>query len=33
MPHCIVEYSQNLEQEVAPIEWLEAVKTACIESQ
>lgn len=33
MPHCIVEYSQNLEQEVAPADWLEAVKNACIASQ
>ena len=32
MPHCIVEYSQNLDQEVPPAEWLEAVKKACIAS-
>lgn len=30
MPHCIVEYSQNLEQEVPPVDLLEAVKSACI---
>ncbi|NVK73586.1 MAG: 5-carboxymethyl-2-hydroxymuconate Delta-isomerase [Oceanospirillaceae bacterium] len=33
MPHCIVEYSQNLEQEVPPADLLEAVKGACIASQ
>lgn len=32
MPHCIVEYSQNLEQEVPPADFLEAVKEACITS-
>ncbi|MGO3739987.1 MAG: 5-carboxymethyl-2-hydroxymuconate Delta-isomerase [Marinomonas foliarum] len=32
MPHCIVEYSQNLEQEVPPADLLEAVKEACITS-
>ncbi|PYF84016.1 MULTISPECIES: 5-carboxymethyl-2-hydroxymuconate Delta-isomerase [Marinomonas] len=32
MPHCIVEYSQNLEQEVPPADLLEAVKDACIAS-
>lgn len=32
MPHCIVEYSQNLEQEVPPVELLEAVKAGCIAS-
>lgn len=30
MPHCILEYSQNLEQEVPPVDILEAVKEACI---
>ncbi|ADZ90581.1 5-carboxymethyl-2-hydroxymuconate Delta-isomerase [Marinomonas mediterranea] len=33
MPHCIVEYSQNLAQEVPPDEWLEAVKKGCLESE
>lgn len=32
MPHCIVEYSQNLEQEVPPADWLEVVKAACLAS-
>lgn len=32
MPHCIVEYSQNLEQEVPPADLLEAVKEACLAS-
>lgn len=32
MPHCIVEYSQNLDQEVPPADWLETVKKACLES-
>ncbi|MEC8082660.1 MAG: 5-carboxymethyl-2-hydroxymuconate Delta-isomerase [Pseudomonadota bacterium] len=32
MPHCIIEYSQNLEQEVPPLDWMEAVQQACIES-
>ncbi|MBJ7536706.1 5-carboxymethyl-2-hydroxymuconate Delta-isomerase [Marinomonas transparens] len=32
MPHCIVEYSQNLEQEVPPADLLEAVKNACLAS-
>ncbi|ETX10803.1 5-carboxymethyl-2-hydroxymuconate isomerase [Marinomonas ushuaiensis DSM 15871] len=32
MPHCILEYSQNLEQEVPPVDMLEAIKEACIES-
>ncbi|MCB5160838.1 5-carboxymethyl-2-hydroxymuconate Delta-isomerase [Marinomonas algarum] len=32
MPHCIVEYSQNLAQEVPPADWLEAVKSACVAS-
>ncbi|MGO2354367.1 MAG: 5-carboxymethyl-2-hydroxymuconate Delta-isomerase [Marinomonas foliarum] len=32
MPHCVVEYSQNLEQEVPPADLLEAVKEACIAS-
>ncbi|MBJ7551348.1 5-carboxymethyl-2-hydroxymuconate Delta-isomerase [Marinomonas ostreistagni] len=33
MPHCIIEYSQNLEQEVPPLDWMESVQQACIESQ
>lgn len=33
MPHCILEYSQNLEQEVPPMDLLEAVQEACIESE
>ena len=33
MPHCIVEYSQNLEQEVPPMDWLEAVQDACMKSE
>ena len=32
MPHCILEYSQNLEQEVPPADLLEAIKRACIAS-
>ncbi|MGB2064082.1 5-carboxymethyl-2-hydroxymuconate Delta-isomerase [Marinomonas gallaica] len=32
MPHCIIEYSQNLEQEVPPLDWMEAVQQACLES-
>ncbi|MFT2099424.1 5-carboxymethyl-2-hydroxymuconate Delta-isomerase [Marinomonas sp. 2405UD66-6] len=32
MPHCILEYSQNLEQEVPPAELLETVKEACVAS-
>lgn len=32
MPHCIIEYSQNLEQEVPPVDLIEAVKEACVES-
>ncbi|TDO99454.1 5-carboxymethyl-2-hydroxymuconate Delta-isomerase [Marinomonas balearica] len=32
MPHCIVEYSQNLAQEVSPDDWLEAVKRGCLDS-
>jgi 5-carboxymethyl-2-hydroxymuconate isomerase len=32
MPHCILEYSQNLEQEVPPIDLLEAIKGACVVS-
>ncbi|TYL47361.1 5-carboxymethyl-2-hydroxymuconate Delta-isomerase [Marinomonas sp. IMCC 4694] len=32
MPHCIIEYSQNLEQEVPPADLLEAVKEACMAS-
>lgn len=32
MPHCILEYSQNLEQEVPPVDMLEAIKEACIAS-
>ncbi len=32
MPHCILEYSQNLEQEVPPVDMLEAIKEACITS-
>lgn len=32
MPHCVIEYSQNLEQEVPPMDWMEAVQTACIKS-
>ena len=31
MPHCILEYSQNLEQEVPPVDLLEAIKNACIQ--
>lgn len=33
MPHCIIEYSENLDQEVPPVEWLEAVKKACQDSE
>lgn len=33
MPHCIIEYSQNLEQEVPPLDWMEAVQKACIDSE
>ncbi|WP_067096582.1 5-carboxymethyl-2-hydroxymuconate Delta-isomerase [Marinomonas atlantica] len=32
MPHCIIEYSQNLEQEVPPLDWMESVQQACIAS-
>jgi len=32
MPHCIIEYSQNLEQEVPPVDWLDVVKSACLTS-
>tara|TARA_R110000764_G_scaffold87984_1_gene168941 strand:- start:650 stop:1012 length:363 start_codon:yes stop_codon:yes gene_type:complete len=32
MPHCILEYSQNLEQEVPPVDILEAIKGACVAS-
>jgi len=32
MPHCILEYSQNLEQEVPPVDLLEVIKEACITS-
>ncbi|ETI58140.1 5-carboxymethyl-2-hydroxymuconate Delta-isomerase [Marinomonas profundimaris] len=32
MPHCILEYSQNLEQEVPPADLLEAIKSACVAS-
>lgn len=32
MPHCIIEYSQNLEQEVPPLDWMEAVQQACLDS-
>ena len=32
MPHCVLEYSQNLEQEVPPIDLMDAVKSACIAS-
>lgn len=30
MPHCIIEYSQNLEQEVPPLDWMESVQLACM---
>jgi 5-carboxymethyl-2-hydroxymuconate isomerase len=33
MPHCIIEYSQNLAQEISPEDWLEAVFDACVESK
>ncbi|GAB3481261.1 5-carboxymethyl-2-hydroxymuconate Delta-isomerase [Marinomonas epiphytica] len=33
MPHCIVEYSQNLEQEVSPVDWMDAMKKACVDSE
>lgn len=32
MPHCILEYSQNLEQEVPPVDLMDAVKAACVAS-
>lgn len=33
MPHCIVEYSHNLEQEVPPHDWIEAVQRACLATE
>lgn len=33
MPHCIVEYSHNLEQEVPPHDWIEAVQKACLSTE
>lgn len=33
MPHCIVEFSQNLAQEVPPMDMLEAVRDATMASE
>ncbi|BFM49156.1 5-carboxymethyl-2-hydroxymuconate Delta-isomerase [Marinomonas sp. THO17] len=33
MPHCIVEFSQNLSQEVPPMDMLEAVRDATMASE